>query len=163
MKNKLNLNCKQFPLQDHVNVGMGIATSQTISDNYDYIIGDYSNLEPVLGDNKFDEIRFEGFVNEIVPDKFLDTISQWKKMLSPNGKLFFSFIDIRKIGRDILEGHPINNIHNNIMGEQYQYKMILDTMTIKSILHQLGFVINKLQPQPLHMAVEASLDGRIAN
>jgi hypothetical protein len=144
-KLKLNLECGQHYRNGYTNIVSGGFDTNLIHDGLSIVPGHYNNLDPIVGENKAEEIIFNPPLNTIHPTELPKSIKHWIDKLSTGGILKLWALDIRLIGKEAYDGGlTLANIHEAVFGKNNEMKSVLDTSTVIEAMRHSGCKIHNL-------------------
>ncbi len=131
----------------YINVNNMPVPIDHMAENTKLVAGDYKNLDPIFQDDSLEEIIFNPPLSVVTPNQLPDLLTHWHKKLKHGGILKIHTIDIRKVGRAAHSGNiGLQDIHNLILGENYEYKSVIDTSILRGLILRLGYKIETITP-----------------
>ncbi len=156
MDMKANLQCGNDIRNGYVNVNYGPVSLDEMSENSKIVMGDFKNLDPIFENESLDEVLFNPSVSVIMPDHLPDVIAHWRNKLKNKGVLKIHTIDIRKVGRAAHTGElGLQDLHMLILGNNYEYKTIIDTAVLVTLVKKLGFDVDMISSTDFVSTIEA--------
>lgn len=141
---KLNLEPNTF-LNGYINITSTVIDTTKIHEGLKVIMGDFRNLSPVIDDNSAEEIIFGPYLNRVGPEEMVKILDHWGHKLINGGKLNLTFINIRKVSRDIYSGDlTLAQAHYFIYGEKGEMRTILDLPMVQEAAKSVGLTTDQI-------------------
>lgn len=122
-----------------------VGLHENITPDTQITVGYYNQLEPVLKNQKADEIIFNPPMNIFSPEDLINILQYWQRFLEPDGVIKVFFIDIRRVARATqLESIPIQETHQLLFGPNYIHKSVIDANIFKTMVKAIGFNIESM-------------------
>jgi len=142
---KLHLGCGNKKIHGFTNVDIRALPGVDI-------VHDITNL-PMFEDNSVDEIRASHVIEHISPNRVVDTLQEWYRILKPDGLLRIYCPDAGKLAQDYIDG-KINceKLSYQLFGAQdYDenfHVLAIDRKRLDKMITDAGFEIIGRDPRP---------------
>jgi len=153
---KLNLQCGNLLRNGCLNINtFSLPIHENVTEDTLFAIGDYKNIQPVVKDQKFEEIIFNPPFNIIEPAAILDYLNYLKGFLTENGILKIFFIDIRRVARALqCDEISLKDAHVLIFGLNYEQINLMEANIMRSVAKDLDFVIENMSMKDFYSTFE---------
>lgn len=152
---KLNLECGLDIRSGWINVSLSVIDVSKLPENAKFVVGNFSNLTPLVDDESVDEILFNPFLNVIDAESMVRLLKHWSDKLKVDGILNLKFFDIRRIGRGVHTGDlTLENTHNMIHGQNMEYRTLLDCEIFKKIAKLINMSIDTIVPSEYFVTIQ---------
>jgi hypothetical protein len=153
---KLNLECHNDLRNGYINIIKHPNLQSKPHDGINITVGDFKNLDQIIDDNSVEEIIFSPLMNVITPNEIPKVLHHWKNKLVVGGVVKISFVDVRRVGQAAHLGQlSLENIHYLILGQQNEFRTVLDIATAKVALNTVNLVPQIINPTDFIVSIEA--------
>jgi hypothetical protein len=150
---KLNLECSEILRNGYTNV------NSFAPPNVDF--ANLKNLQPLLQNEKADEIIFNPFLNILGPNEIFPVISHWRDSLSDSGNIKLQYIDIYRMSDYISRGSiSYQDLHRFIYGNNKEYNSILDDKLFKKLALDIGMSVQEMSSQNFFVTVQLGKNAK---
>lgn len=116
------------------------------------IIHDITNL-PMFEDESVDEIRVSHAIEHLSPNKIMDALQEWYRILKPDGILRIYCPDAYKLAQDYISGKiDCEKFSHQLFGAQSYpedlHRLAIDGVRLERIVTDAGFDVFGREPRP---------------